>query len=216
SAANFQEMVNLQCHVLILTAHLKKCQCRPEHTGAPEQQSPEGPALTCRGAAEAKKHENTSKPHRLMLAAQGHIGLSSPHLSPPLDCINLDEMGTLMNLSKVDNPAAEFTSKYLQERECYILIRVTCKFLGKTAQFSLCTKKGRESSEATCYESLLENLKKHYPDLADRLQKLSANTQMRHQWTRDSLQWRAQPLTSTSARPTSQSKKSSELKGTPR
>ncbi|XP_009584497.1 PREDICTED: uncharacterized protein C22orf15 homolog [Fulmarus glacialis] len=147
--ANCQEMVNLQCRVLILTAHLKrKCQCRPE------------------------------------------------------DCIDLlDETGTLMNLSKVENPASEFASKYLRERERYILIRVV-----------------RESSEATCYESLLENLGKHYPDLADQLQKLSANTQMRDHWRRGSLQRRAQPLTSTPARPrpTSQSKKSSELKGTPR
>ena len=46
-------------------------------------------------------------------------------------------MGALMNLSKVENPASEFTSKYLWEREHYILIRVICKFLGKTAQFSL-------------------------------------------------------------------------------
>ncbi|KAM6378056.1 uncharacterized protein C22orf15 homolog [Pluvialis apricaria] len=95
--ANCQEMVNLQCRVLILTAHLKrKCQCRPE------------------------------------------------------DCIDLlDETGTLMNLSKAENPASEFASKYLQERKRYILIRVI---------------RG-ESSEATCYESLLENLGKHYPDL---------------------------------------------------
>lgn len=47
-----------------------------------------------------------------------------------------------MNLSKVENPAAEFASKYLRERERYILIRVVRKFLGQTAQFSLCTKKG--------------------------------------------------------------------------
>ncbi|XP_009891538.1 PREDICTED: uncharacterized protein C22orf15 homolog [Charadrius vociferus] len=148
--ANCQETVNLQCRVLILTAHLKrKCQCRPE------------------------------------------------------DCIDLlDETGTLMNLSKAENPASEFASKYLQERKCYILIRVI---------------RG-ESFEATCYESLLENLGKHYPDLADRLQQLSANTQIRDQWKRGSSQRRAQPLTSTPARPRpiSQSKKSSELKGTPR
>ncbi|XP_009462010.1 PREDICTED: uncharacterized protein C22orf15 homolog [Nipponia nippon] len=148
--ANCREMVNLQCRVLILTAHMKsKCQCRPD------------------------------------------------------DCIDLlDETGTLMNLSKVENPASEFASKYLRERERYILIRII---------------RG-ESSEATCYESLLENLGKHHPDLADRLQQLSANAQMRHQWRRGSLQRRAQPLTSTPARPrpTSQSKKSSEFKGTPR
>ncbi|KAM6119935.1 uncharacterized protein C22orf15 homolog [Phoenicopterus ruber ruber] len=100
--ANCQEMVNLQCCVLILTAHLKrKSQCRPE------------------------------------------------------DCIDLlDETGTLMNLSKVENPASEFASKYLRERERYILIRVI---------------RG-ESSEATCYESLLENLGKHYPNLAGKSQ----------------------------------------------
>nr|XP_010305776.1 PREDICTED: uncharacterized protein C22orf15 homolog [Balearica regulorum gibbericeps] len=144
--ANCQEMVNLQCRVLILMAHLKKkCQCRPE------------------------------------------------------DCIDLlDEMGALMNLSKVENPAFEFTSKYLQERERYILIRVV---------------RG-ESSEATCYESLLENLGNHYPDLVDRLQQLSANAQIRDHRRRGSLLRRAQPLTSTPARSTSQSKSSSELKGT--
>lgn len=47
-----------------------------------------------------------------------------------------------MNLSKVENPASEFASKYLQERKRYVLIRVIRKFLSETAQFSLCTKKG--------------------------------------------------------------------------
>ncbi|CAM9542112.1 unnamed protein product [Bubo scandiacus] len=111
--ANCQEMVKVQCCVLILTAHLRrKRQCRPE------------------------------------------------------DCIDLlDETGTLMNLSKVENPASEFASKYLQERECYIL-RVIPKLLIETAQFSLCARKGRESSEATCYESFLENLGNHCPEPA--------------------------------------------------
>lgn len=60
------------------------------------------------------------------------------HISLPPDCIDLlDEMGALMTLNKVESPASEFTSKYLWEREHYILIRVIRKFLGKTAQFSL-------------------------------------------------------------------------------
>ncbi|XP_063272333.1 uncharacterized protein C22orf15 homolog isoform X3 [Prinia subflava] len=68
----------------------------------------------------------------------------------PEDCIDLvDEKGTLMNLSKVENPASEYASKYLQGRQRYILIRVVRE----------------ENSEATCYESLLEDLGKHYPDL---------------------------------------------------
>nr|XP_047919958.1 uncharacterized protein C22orf15 homolog isoform X2 [Anser cygnoides] len=96
--ANCQELVNLQCRVLILTAHLKrKCQCATE------------------------------------------------------DCIDLvDEAGALMNLNKVENPASEFASKYLRERQRYILVRVTRE----------------QSTEATCYEPLLENLGKHHPDLA--------------------------------------------------
>ncbi|XP_014799472.1 PREDICTED: uncharacterized protein C22orf15 homolog [Calidris pugnax] len=123
-----QEMVNLHCRLLILTAHLKrKCQCKPE------------------------------------------------------DCIDLlDETGALMNLSKVENPASEFASKYLQERKRYILIRVV----------------RRENADLTSYESLLENLGKHYPDLPDRLQKLSA----RQSWRRGSFQRKAQALSSTSAR----------------
>ncbi|XP_009954366.1 PREDICTED: uncharacterized protein C22orf15 homolog [Leptosomus discolor] len=95
---NHQEMVNLQCYTLILTAHLKRnCQCRPE------------------------------------------------------ECVDLlGETGAPRKLGKVENTAFEFTSKCLRERECYILISVIPK----------------ESSEAICYESLRENLGKHYPDLA--------------------------------------------------
>lgn len=82
--------MNLQCRVLILTAHLKrKCQCATE------------------------------------------------------DCIDLvDEAGALMNLNKVENPASEFASKYLRERQRYILVRVTSKFLSKAAQLSLWARTG--------------------------------------------------------------------------
>ncbi|XP_024051312.2 LOW QUALITY PROTEIN: uncharacterized protein C22orf15 homolog [Terrapene carolina triunguis] len=124
--ADCQEIVNVHCRVLSLTAHLKKkCQCRPE------------------------------------------------------DCIDLlDESGTLMNLSEVESPASDLASKYLQERQCYILIRVI---------------RG-EGSESIYYESLLENLGKHHPELAERLQKLSAHPQLKDNTRRSSMQRKFRPL----------------------
>lgn len=50
-------------------------------------------------------------------------------------------MGVLTKPSKVENAVSEFTSKHLQEREHHTL-RVVCQLLGKTAQSSLCAKKG--------------------------------------------------------------------------
>ncbi|XP_017669525.1 PREDICTED: uncharacterized protein C22orf15 homolog isoform X2 [Lepidothrix coronata] len=117
----------------------------------------------------------------------------------PEDCIDLlDETGTLMNLSKVENPASEYSSKYLREREHYILIRVIRD----------------KNSEATSYESLLEDLEKHYPDLTDRLQQLSAKTQRRDQWRKGTSQRKAQPHISTQLRnkTTSKKKRGSEFK----
>ncbi|XP_048677609.2 uncharacterized protein C22orf15 homolog [Caretta caretta] len=124
--ADCQEIVNVHCLVLTLTAHLKKkCQCRPE------------------------------------------------------DCIDLlDELGTLVNLSEVENPASELASKYLEERQRYILLRVI---------------RG-EGSESTYYESLLENLGKHHPELAERLQKLSAHPQLKDNTRRSSMQRKFRPL----------------------
>ncbi|XP_066187276.1 uncharacterized protein C22orf15 homolog [Sylvia atricapilla] len=125
----------------------------------------------------------------------------------PEDCIDLlNEKGTLMNLSKVENPASEYASKYLQGRKCYILIRVVRE----------------ENSESTCYESLLDDLEKHYPGLAglghstDQLQKLSAKTKRTDQRKRGSLQ-RAQSHTSiqNGNRTNSQSKRNLELKKNP-
>ncbi|XP_053815420.1 uncharacterized protein C22orf15 homolog isoform X4 [Vidua chalybeata] len=81
----------------------------------------------------------------------------------PEDCIDLmDEKGTLMNLSKVEDPASEYASKYLQGRQRYILVRAVRE----------------ENPEATCYESLLEDLGKHYPDLPGLLWAVRA---VRHQ-----------------------------------
>ncbi|XP_053815419.1 uncharacterized protein C22orf15 homolog isoform X3 [Vidua chalybeata] len=120
----------------------------------------------------------------------------------PEDCIDLmDEKGTLMNLSKVEDPASEYASKYLQGRQRYILVRAVRE----------------ENPEATCYESLLEDLGKHYPDLPDRLQQLSGKTQRTDQRKKGSSQ-RAQPHSSTRARnrTTLQSKKSLKHKNTPK
>uniref|UniRef100_A0A8C3F581 Uncharacterized protein n=1 Tax=Chrysemys picta bellii TaxID=8478 RepID=A0A8C3F581_CHRPI len=86
----------------------------------------------------------------------------------PEDCIDLlDESGTLMNLSEVESPASELASKYLQERQCYILIRVI---------------RG-EGSESTYYESLLENLGKHHPELAG--ESWAPSTSNHHRETND-------------------------------
>ncbi|XP_043924623.1 uncharacterized protein C22orf15 homolog isoform X2 [Protopterus annectens] len=72
-------------------------------------------------------------------------------------CIDLmDEAGNLMNFGEQEN-SPEFASGCLRERSTYILVRVT-----KT-----------EGSETNRYESLLQNLGRRHPDLADRLQKLS-------------------------------------------
>nr|XP_041575361.1 uncharacterized protein C22orf15 homolog isoform X1 [Taeniopygia guttata]XP_041575362.1 uncharacterized protein C22orf15 homolog isoform X1 [Taeniopygia guttata] len=93
----------------------------------------------------------------------------------PEDCIDLmDEKGTLMNLSKVEDPASEYASKYLQGRQRYILIRAVRE----------------ENSEATCYESLLEDLGKHYPDLPGLLWAVRA---VRHQGEEEQGCW-AGPL----------------------
>ncbi|TRZ20966.1 hypothetical protein HGM15179_006147 [Zosterops borbonicus] len=118
------------------------------------------------------------------------------------DCIDLvDEKGNLMNLSKVADPKSECASKYLQGRKCYILIRIVRE----------------ENSEATCYESLLEDLEKHYPGLLDQLQQHPGKTQKKDQRKKGSSEI-VQPHTSTQARkrPTSQSKKSLESKKTPK
>ncbi|XP_016157831.1 PREDICTED: uncharacterized protein C22orf15 homolog isoform X2 [Ficedula albicollis] len=114
------------------------------------------------------------------------------------DCIDLvDEKGTLMNLSKVEDPASEYASKYLQGRQRYILIRVVRE----------------ENSEATSYESLLEDLGKHYPDLPDQLEQLSGKIQQTNQRKKSSLPT-AQPQAK--SRATLQSKRGLESKNTPK
>ncbi|XP_074869141.1 uncharacterized protein C22orf15 homolog [Carettochelys insculpta] len=124
----------------------------------------------------------------------------------PEDCIDLlDESGTLMNLSQVESPASELASKYLQERQHYILIRVI---------------RG-EGSEPTYYESLLENLGTYHPELAERLWRLSAHPQRKDNMGRSSMQRKLrphkEPLLGSPAkfRSTQQTKKGSALSSKP-
>lgn len=67
----------------------------------------------------------------------------------------LDENGILANLSEMEN-SPEYASNYLHERGRYVLVKIT-----------------REGQEPTRYESLLDNLGRRHPELAERLQKLS-------------------------------------------
>ncbi|KYO31605.1 uncharacterized protein C22orf15 homolog [Alligator mississippiensis] len=125
----------------------------------------------------------------------------------PEDCIDLlDEAGILMNLSEVENPASELASKYLRERQCYILIRVI---------------RG-DHSEPIYYESLLENLGKYHPELPERLHKLSVNPQLKDSGRKSSIQRKIRPLkeplvaSPARFRSTPQSKKGSAVPGTHR
>ncbi|XP_078523946.1 uncharacterized protein C22orf15 homolog [Lissotriton helveticus] len=68
----------------------------------------------------------------------------------------LDENGILANLSEMEN-SPEYASNYLHERGRYVLVKLT---------------RG-EGQEPTRYESLLDNLGRRHPELAERLQKLS-------------------------------------------
>ncbi|XP_072269873.1 uncharacterized protein C22orf15 homolog isoform X2 [Pyxicephalus adspersus] len=67
----------------------------------------------------------------------------------------LDESGTLINLSELEC-SQEIAANHLKERQCYVLVKII-----------------RDGSEPARYESMLENLWKRHPELAERLQKLS-------------------------------------------
>uniref|UniRef100_A0A8C5PIS3 Chromosome 22 open reading frame 15 n=1 Tax=Leptobrachium leishanense TaxID=445787 RepID=A0A8C5PIS3_9ANUR len=75
----------------------------------------------------------------------------------------LDELGNLVNLSDLEG-SQEIATNYLRERQCYVLVKVI-----------------RDGSDPAQYESLLENLWKRYPELAERLQKLS-NPHLKDKW----------------------------------
>ncbi|XP_069071285.1 uncharacterized protein C22orf15 homolog isoform X1 [Pleurodeles waltl] len=68
----------------------------------------------------------------------------------------LDENGILANLSEMEH-SPEYASNYLHERGRYVLVKII---------------RG-EGQEPTRYESLLDNLGRRHPELAERLQKLS-------------------------------------------
>lgn len=73
----------------------------------------------------------------------------------------MDEKGTLMNLSKVEDPASEYASKYLQGRQCYILIRVVREFLVQTAQLSLWARRGLLWGEGGLQRALFSSHLEH-------------------------------------------------------
>ncbi|XP_077317720.1 uncharacterized protein C22orf15 homolog [Lithobates pipiens] len=68
----------------------------------------------------------------------------------------LDESGMLINLNDLEG-SQEVATNHLKERQCYILVKII---------------RG-EGAEQARYESMLENLWKRHPELAERLQKLS-------------------------------------------
>ncbi|KAM3940141.1 uncharacterized protein C22orf15 homolog [Leptodactylus fuscus] len=68
----------------------------------------------------------------------------------------LDESGNLINLSDLEG-CQDTATNYLKERQSYVLVKII----------------RNEGSEPARYESLLENLSKRHPELAERLQKLS-------------------------------------------
>ncbi|XP_063313120.1 uncharacterized protein C22orf15 homolog [Pelobates fuscus] len=76
----------------------------------------------------------------------------------------LDESGNLINLSDLEG-SQDIATNHLHERQCYVLVKVI---------------RG-EGSEPARYESLLENLWKRSPELAERLQKLS-HPNMKDKW----------------------------------
>ncbi|XP_018421403.1 PREDICTED: uncharacterized protein C22orf15 homolog [Nanorana parkeri] len=76
----------------------------------------------------------------------------------------LDESGTLINLSDLEG-SQEVATNHLKERQCYILVKII---------------RG-DGTEPARYESMLENLAKRHPELAERLQKLS-NPHVRDKW----------------------------------
>ncbi|XP_063769050.1 uncharacterized protein C22orf15 homolog isoform X1 [Pseudophryne corroboree] len=80
----------------------------------------------------------------------------------PIDL--LDESGNLVNLSDLEG-SQDIATNYLKERQCYVLVKIIRS----------------DGSEPARYESMLENLWKRHPELAERLQKLS-NPHIRDKW----------------------------------
>nr|XP_002120558.1 uncharacterized protein C22orf15-like [Ciona intestinalis] len=70
----------------------------------------------------------------------------------------VDEAGNVSNISDKEN-LTEYASQYLEGRRKYVLIKVI--------------RSTNVDTEPHKYESLLLNLEKHYPELAERLDRLS-------------------------------------------
>ncbi|KAM8960717.1 uncharacterized protein C22orf15 homolog [Pelodytes ibericus] len=87
----------------------------------------------------------------------------------------LDESGNLVNLSDLEG-SQDTATNYLRERQCYVLVKII---------------RG-DGAEPARYESMLENLWKRYPELAERLQKLS-HPHLKEKW-RGSIQKKARPF----------------------
>ncbi|XP_076818083.1 uncharacterized protein C22orf15-like [Clavelina lepadiformis] len=75
----------------------------------------------------------------------------------------VDESGTLSNISE-NNNLSEYASQFLEGRRKYVLIKVI--------------KSSNLDVEPNKYESLLSNIEKTYPELAERLERLSRPTQL--------------------------------------
>ncbi|KAM5193300.1 uncharacterized protein C22orf15 homolog [Mantella aurantiaca] len=107
----------------------------------------------------------------------------------------LDESGTLLNLSELEG-SQEVATNHLKERQCYILVKII-----------------REGTEPVRYESMLDNLWKRHPELAERLQKLS-NPQARDK-LRNSVGKKSRPSKETPFTTPTKPRVASQQKGRP-
>ncbi|XP_039254974.1 uncharacterized protein C22orf15-like [Styela clava] len=103
--------------------------------------------------------------------------LFNPHCKSQLllDCIRekchcregeildlVDENGNVAMISDADN-STEYASQFLEGRKNYVLIRIIKSLSGK---------------EPNRYEALLQNIERHHPDLAERLERMSKPAQL--------------------------------------
>ncbi|KAG8455883.1 hypothetical protein GDO86_001903 [Hymenochirus boettgeri] len=109
------------------------------------------------------------------------------HCGPEVPIDLMDDSGNLINLSDLDG-SPENATNHLRERHCYILVKIN---------------RG-DGSEPVQYESMLENLSKSYPELAERLQKLS-HPHTRDKW-RNNVQKKTRAPVATKSRTVSQQK----------
>jgi len=75
----------------------------------------------------------------------------------------VDEQGNVSNISEKDN-LGEYANQFLEGRRTYVLIRIT-----KSANIEMTPNK---------YESLLHNIEMVYPELSERLDRMSRPAQL--------------------------------------